>query len=200
MGSTSPHEERGWLKDYFGRAFRENWNLLSLVTGLIVTAIGRFLDPPPADTNFGAFLKFLVILFLAIGVYFLHQWRRASDATLWLVVTLVSWVAVFASVMVYFSLESSWTVPYSGHRVVIGSSYTQTGQAFVSKHPDMALEDVVMHFAGDTERIWTRESLNTRRTSLGMLYLLCGMLSTTAMAAAVQLVYCRSLSPEPRGG
>jgi hypothetical protein len=178
------------VKTFFGRIFRENWNLLAPAGGLVVSVVGSFLKPPPEEASFRPFLLFLVILWLAVGVYFLHGWRRPKDARLWLVVTLLSWVAVFSFVQLYFHLEKSWMSQYNGHPVIIGSEYTPKGQEHVSKYPDRSVERVIMDFIGDREMIWTRESLNQRRTWLGGLYLLCGMFITTAMTAAVQLIYC----------
>jgi hypothetical protein len=180
---------------------QENWNLLAPVAGWIVSIIGSFLNPPPTGTNFKAFLYVLIVLWTALMLFFLYRWRQGSDAHRWGIATFVSFVLVCISVVWYFHLENTWTASVGGRSIIVGKEYTDRARAWIENHPDLPVEELIADFGGEknVEMIWTKHSLDLRRTLMGALYLLCGTLLTTAVMAGTQLVYCVRRSGEGGG-
>jgi len=189
MTNSLSHKKPDKIKSQLGK-IRENWNLLSAVAVLIITAIGKFLRPPPADTNIRSFLVFIVPLWVVMMLYFIFRWNKKKDAQMWLIVTLLSVIVICPCVIYYFHIERSWTAQYAGRKVITGSVYTERGEKYRKEHPDKSIKDIITDAAGKIEQIWTEDSINQRRTWMGIHYLFCGLLITTAMMAGTQIIYC----------
>jgi hypothetical protein len=95
-----------------------------------------------------------------------------------------------ASFFGYQLLAARWTTNYNGGTLLVGSVYTPQGREYHTKNPNLPFEDLVMHFAGQVEKIWTRESLQQRRLLLAALYVLAMPLFTVCIMSIVQALHC----------
>jgi hypothetical protein len=186
--STKPNLPRDLLEN-----LQQNWNLLSPVAGWIIGIIGGFLNPPPTNANYKGLLFVVVLLWTAGTLYFLRRWNRAADARRWALVTFLSLVTMVAAVAGYFHLESSWTARVDlDKRTTVGidDDLTEDGKNWKKKNPGQSDEEMIKYFGGKIEDIWRPDTRNRRATWMGVAYVLCGALTTTALGAGLQVVYC----------
>jgi hypothetical protein len=195
----TPPTEPNPLKDLLEK-FKQNWNLLSPLAGWIIAIISGFLNPPPTNANYKGLLYVIVLLWTAGMLYFLRQWNRATDAWRWVVLTSLCLVAMVVAVPGYFHLESSWTAPIDlNKRASIGNDddLTEYAKNWKQKYPEKSAKDLIDDFGGNIELIWKPDTRTRRATWMGVAYVLCGALITTALAAGLQVLYC--LGPSGRG-
>jgi hypothetical protein len=81
---------------------------------------------------------------------------------------------------------------FQGQQLVIigGDSYTAHGREYHEQNPHLPPERLVMDFAGQVEKIWTRESLVQRRLLLAGLYVLAMPIFTISLMSIVQAIHC----------
>jgi hypothetical protein len=90
----------------------------------------------------------------------------------------------------YQRLLYAWTGEYYGRLMVVGTELTPAGRAYLDKHPDMPLNRLLEDFVGRPEDIWTRRSINQRRTTVAAVYVSCLPLFTVSVIAVVQALRC----------
>jgi hypothetical protein len=183
---------------------RASWWLLAQSTIWIAAVIAGFMLPPPVGTVeetkvWVRFAQFVITVLIGLFVLAELRWNRKKDSLGWgslSALFLVLGTAVFFS---YQFFAARWTAPYSNQRVVIGDTFTQLGGQYHRENPNLTMEDLVMHYAGHIEKIWTRESLQQRRVLLAGLYILAMPLFTICIMSIVQAMQCAaSSSPRKR--
>lgn len=92
-------------------------------------------------------------------------------ARYWYLRSFVSLLGVFL-LLGYFWVYSSRTVAYGGERKIAGTLLTPHAQKHLQGNPDLSSEELLLHYAGKTEDVWTADSLQESRLLLGGMYTL----------------------------
>lgn len=180
-----------WLKQA-----RKQGGLLIQAAIWVIGILGGFLLPPPVGGDSGdvrvwvrlaQFVITIFVGFLVLGAYF---WNQKKHTIRWAAASFVALLLATTAFFGYQFFSDAWTVRYNSQKVVIGRTFTALGEANRQKDPgitnDVLLEDV----AGAVEKIWTVESIRTRRLMLAGTYLVCMPLFTIALIAVIQAISC----------
>ncbi len=184
-------ENKKWLQQA-----RKSWLVLAQGGLWIGAMVGGFLLPPPIGVLGGdekiwlRFGQFVIAMVLGLVFFVARRWKLRRHALRWwggAVVFLAIGVAAFFR---YQQLTLAWTSRYLGQRMVVGSVYTPQGLSYTKKNPGISGDDLIFDFAGVTEDIWTRESIDRRRLLLAATYVSCLPLFTLCLISVVQASQC----------
>ena len=187
-------------KEWLGQA-RKGWLVLAQGALWVAGILGSFLLPPPVGISASEEKVWLrlgqFIIAVVLGLVFLasRRWHQPRHALWWSGGAVVFLALALAAFFRYQQLTLAWTASYAGQKVVVGSVLTPSGQADMQKNPGISLEDLVMDFAGETDAIWTPDSINHRRLVLAGVYVLCLPLFTICLIAVVQAIACAGKMP-----
>ena len=184
-------EPRQWLNQT-----RKNWMVLTQGALWLAGILGGFLLPPPvgvsaSDEKIWLRLgQFIIAVVLGLVFFAARRWNQPRHALRWGGVALLFLAISVAAFFRYQQMTLAWTADYVGDKVVIGSVYTAQGLSYTDKNPKISSEDLVFDFAGKTQEIWTRDSINRRRLILAATYVSCLPLFTICLIAVVQAIQC----------
>ena len=182
---------RRWLQQA-----RKSWLPLAQGGVWLGGILGGFLLPPPvgvsaADEKIWLRLgQFILAVILGLVFFAARRWRLPRHALRWCAAALLFLVLAVGAFFRYQQLTLAWTGNYAGLKVVIGSAYTSQGKSYAEKNPKISRDDLIFDFAGKTEDIWTRDSIDRRRLLLAATYVSCLPLFTICLIAVVQAVQC----------
>lgn len=180
-------ENRRWLQ-----GTRKNWLWLAQGALWLGGIVGAFLLPPPAgvwgrdDKTWLRLGQFIVAVILGLEILAARRWNRPRDAIWWGGVALVALALGVGAFFRYQELTLAWTAHYAGARVVTGSEFTAQGRAYTTVNPGLSTSELIFDFAGRTDEVWTRESIDRRRLALAAHYVACLPLFTICLLAVVQ--------------
>ena len=186
------------LADWLSRN-RKILSLLLQASASILAVVGTFLAKPPeaeaagpSPTNVSR-----VIVGVLIGVIFVLAitYRKKRHTMGWLLASvglICLGVVVF---LTYLFLFSSWTCRYVNARVVVGRTWTPDAALEIQRersesHHELSCEDLILRFAGQTERIWNPSEIETRRVILIGLYLTVVAPFAAGMVSIIQAIQC----------
>ena len=158
--------------------------------------LGGFLLPPPVGVSASGekiwlrLGQFILAVVLGLVFFAARRWKQRRHALRWCAAALVFLALAVAAFFRYQQLTLAWTGNYAGQKVVIGTAYTAQGVAYTAENPKMSCDDLVFDFAGKTEDIWTRDSINRHRLLLAATYVSCLPLFTICLIAMVQAIQC----------
>src|SRR5882672_4711748 len=184
-------ENKKWVQEA-----RKSWLVLAQGGLWVGGILGGFLLPPPVgvsaeDEKIWLRLgQFIIAVVLGLVFFAARRWSQRRHALWWgggALVFLIIAVAVFFR---YQQLTLAWTGHYVGQKVVIGSVYGPQGLSYTQKNPMISCDELIFEFAGATENIWTRESINRRRLILAATYVSCLPLFTICLISVVQSIQC----------
>jgi hypothetical protein len=183
----SRSENRRWLQQA-----RKSWLLLTQGVLWVGSILGGFLLPPPvgvsaADEKTWLRLgQFIVAVVLGLEILAARRWNQPRHSFRWGAVALLALVIGVAAFFRYQQLTLAWTANYAGGKVVVGAEFTRQGLAYTEANPKISTDELIFNFAGKTEEIWTRESMDRRRLVLAATYVSCLPLFTICLIAVVQ--------------
>jgi hypothetical protein len=186
-------EIKRWLQ-----SSRKSWLVLTQGGLWIAGILGGFLLPPPVGVSASDEKIWLrlgqFIIAVVLGLVFLagRKWNQPRHSLRWGGAALLFLAFAVAAFFRYQQLTLSWTANYAGDRVVTGSTFTPQGLAYTQKNPNISGDELINDFAGKTDEIWARESINHRRLILAATYVSCLPLFTICLIAVVQAVQCSS--------
>ena len=186
---------------------RKNWLPLAQGGLWIGGILGGFLLPPPIGISVGEEKIWLrlgqFIIAVVLGLVFLaaRRWDRQRYSLRWGGSALLFLAVAIAAFFRYQQLTLAWTGTYDGDKVVIGSELTEQGRAYVSANPKLSTDKLIYNFTGNTEQIWTRDSIYHRRLALAATYVSCLPLFTICLMSVVQALHLprRLKKPAKRG-
>ena len=194
-------ENQRWLQQT-----RKSWLALTQGAVWLGGILGGFLLPPPvgvsaSDEKIWLRLgQFIIAVVLGLVFFAARRWRQRRHGLRWCAAALLFLALAVAAFFRYQQLTLAWTGNYSGERVVIGSAYTAQGVSFCEKNPKISCDELIYHFAGETENIWTRDSINRRRLLLAATYVSCLPLFTICLMAVVQAIQCGGGAARKKAG
>jgi hypothetical protein len=182
------------------KRLQSTWIILVQVTIWIAAVIAGFLIPPPVGTmderqiwvRFAQFFITIIIGFLLLAML---RWKRKKDAIAWAGVSLVFLVLSTTSFFSYQLFAARWSAKYNNESVVIGSTYSPAAREYHNQNPNLTPDDLIMHYAGSLEKIWTRESLQQRRLLLAAMYVVAMPLFTVCLMSILQAIQCATPPP-----
>ncbi|HVR37110.1 MAG TPA: hypothetical protein VMS21_14805 [Methylomirabilota bacterium] len=182
---------------------RKSWGLLAQAAVWVLGILGGFLLPPPAGVDAGdgqsllRLAQFVATIVIGLILIAGHRWRLRRHAGRWATLSGLLLLLGLFSILGYQHLAGTWTASYLDDRVVVGAEFTEQGARHAAAHPELSTSDLVFEFAGNTENIWTAESIRQRRLILAVLYLGNVPLFTVCLMAMVQALFC--LQPRQKG-
>jgi Zn-dependent protease with chaperone function len=160
--------------------------------------LGGFLLPPPAGISTGEekmwlrLGQFIIAIILGLVFFAVQRWSQPKHAFKWCGVGVLFLFLAIGAFFRYQQIRIAWTENYNGENIVIGSVLTPQGRSALDENPKISGNDLLANFAGATENIWTRESINNRRLVLAATYISCLPLFTICLIAVVQAIQCGS--------
>jgi hypothetical protein len=182
------------VQDFLKRA-RQTWLLLAQSTIWVAGVIVGFLLPPPAGTAeesqiWVRFAQFVITIVIGMVLLAALRWKRKKDAFVWGGLSLLCLLLGTAAFFGYQLFAARWTALYHTEPVLIGSVYTDFGRTYHEQNPRFPPARLIEDFAGQVEKIWTRESIQQRRLLLAMMYVLAMPLFTLCIMSIVQAIQC----------
>jgi hypothetical protein len=174
---------------------QKSWVMLAQAAAWVAGVIAGFLLPPPVGTPdesqvWVRFAQFVITVVIGVVLLAALRWKRKKDVFGWGAISLLFLFLGSATFFGYQFFATRWTTTYHKQRVVIGDVYTAGGREYHEQHQNLPPEGLVMDFAGDVEKIWTRESLAQRRLLLAAMYVLAMPLFTVCVMSIVQALHC----------
>ena len=196
----SHSESTSWVQQS-----RKSWLVLTQGALWLGGIFGSFLLPPPVGVSASDEKIWLrlgqFIIAVVLGLVFLagRRWNQPRHSLRWGAAALLFLALAVTAFFYYQQLTLNWTCSYVGDKVVIGSTYTPQGLSYTQKNPNISRDDLIFDFSGETDKIWTRESINHRRLILAATYVSCLPLFTICLIAVVQAVQCSGRTAKRRG-
>jgi hypothetical protein len=182
-----PQSLASWLQQA-----RKDWATLAQIGVLVLGIIGGFLLPPPVgieDRENKIWLRlaqFTIAVSVGLVAIAGRKWNRKKDGAKWWLVSLLFFVFSISAFFQYQNLTSKYTCIYSGKVLVVGSAYAPMGEHHVAKNPGISCQQLVFDFAGSTEKIWTKNSIDQNRLLLAATYISCLPLFTICIIGLIQ--------------
>jgi TIR domain-containing protein len=83
------------------------------------------------------------------------------------------------------SIQRRCTLQYDGRAVLIGTELTDLGQRYRSINPQLPIEELLRDASGDSETVWTRQSISRCRVTMSWTYFLWLPLLIVSVVSAV---------------
>ena len=183
----SRSETSRWLQ-----SARKSWLTLTQGALWVGGTLGTFLLAPPAgvsaaDEKIWLHVgQFIMAVVLGLVILAARRWHQPQHSLRWGAVALFSLAIAVTAFFGYQQLTQVWTATYDQGRTVVGAEFTQQGRAYAEANPKISTDELVFDFSGNTEEIWTRESIHRRRLMLAATYVICLPLFTICLIAVVQ--------------
>ena len=173
---------------------RQRWAVLVEAGAWIFTVIATFILEPPLglspneNKTWKAFAKFITIILTAFVFVTAQLWGAKRYRRRWLLASVIFSLALLGSFFLYQTLQANWTCSYFGDSKVIGAELTIKGKDYLSKNPGASCEVLLQDFIGNTDDVWTKESLDRRRFALTLSYMACISLASCTVLSTLQAV------------
>ena len=180
------------ISNWVGSA-RKYWAVLASSAAFIVSLVSGFLQPTGVSAEErGVLLRFApVVVTFVIGLVFLIAQRidQKKHAAWWVIGTVIAFALFIAAFFAYRNYVYTRTCDYDKERVIIGTSYTPRGTAYVNNHPGITCGGLLEDFAGQAVDVWTTESINESRRFRDITYITCVVLFAVSFLALGQALY-----------
>jgi hypothetical protein len=179
---------------------RRRWPALLAAAGIAAAGIvGALLTQPAAlagtESRTRAVLASLASAGIAAAVIVpLTARRRYSSRGIAVAATAIALVLGLAAYIAGASIQRQCTVQYDGRAVLIGTELTQLGLDYRRRYPQQPIEELLRDASGETETVWTRQSIARCRVTLSATYFLWLPLLIVSLVGAVLAVPAGKLS------
>ena len=187
---------QNWLKDT-----KATWALITQFAVFILGVVGSFLLPPPGWASSGdntivvRLAQFIVAVLVGLIFLLIQKWNKKKHVGRWALFAILFLTLSVSAFFAYQHFLDVRTCPYARQTVVIGTEYTEHGRTYVKDNPGSTCTGLLEDFAGETEDIWTKDSINKSRYILAGLYILNLPLFTICLIAVVQALACSQAKP-----
>ena len=186
----------------FVQGSQKSWLLLVQATVWIAAVIATFLVAPPVGTAaenqlWVRFGQFVITIFVGLLALVSFRWNRKKDTLPWAASATAFLILGTVAFFSYQILSLRWTADYSGDRVVVGSTFTQEAADYLKAHPTLTNADLINHYTGKIQKIWTRQSIDMRRILLAGIYVLTMPLFAICIISLLQAIHCATIE-KPR--
>ena len=155
------------------------WKELTLLSVWLSSVIGVYVIPLPSWTfsaETSVFYSRFILLFATIiaGFLVLFTFRNKNIST-WKWLTIAFFIPLVFSYLIYSIQRERKTLPYDGKDVVIGDVRIPNNPLDILEKKgsfSVAPGDILKHVHGESERIWTKKSIDRNRIALMLMYTL----------------------------
>lgn len=176
---------------------KNRWNHLTDLSAWLGLSIWSFWREPPvystqASTQLGSFGQFFLTLAVGLMAIPVFRYRQRQHTGGWSIVAVVLFLMTPGAYFLNDWCVTTWTCPYSASRVVVGpdAARTKHGIEYMDEYPDKTCEQIVWDHAGKVEEVWKKDSIETRRLTLDILYVAFLPLFAGSMICVIQASYC----------
>lgn len=183
---------------------KKTWGFVTQFAVFIFGILGSFLLPPPGwattsgDQTVVRLGQFVVAVLVGLIFLLVQRWNKKQHVARWVVFTVVFLVLSVAAFFAYQYFLDTRTCRYADQTVVIGTRYTEQAQLYVVEKPNATCTSLLEDAAGQSDDIWTKDSINNSRYVLASIYILNLPLFTICVISVVQAVYCGSREKRKR--
>jgi hypothetical protein len=170
-----------------------------------VSIVASFLVPPPViattrggDGAWSGLSQFVVAITVGLLFVPMRLWKTRRFLWAWWGIALASFALSITSFLLYNHWIGCWLASYDGELVVIGSTLTDHARIRQAELRLTTAEDLLMAYAGRSEEIWTRGSIEVRRQTLAIGYILSLPLFTASILSMLQALACVKASNATR--
>jgi hypothetical protein len=157
------------------------------------------LAPRPAEAQWRLVAQGLSVLSLVAMLVPVTYFRQPRHRVGWTIAAAISallgaWLGD-AVIPRHMQRIDDWTCRYNGRRVIVGrgDALMLEGSRYMSRNPGQTCDGMIKDFAGSVEEIWSKASIDARRSQLANVYLPLPatmgcllMIVTQAIAVAMQ--------------
>ena len=168
--------------------------MLLAVTGTGAAALAAALLTQPAALAPGesrtraAFAALASAGIVAGAVIPLTARRRTSTRGVAVVAAAIALVLGLTAFVSSASIQRQCTLQYDGRAVLIGTELTALGLEYRRLNPQLPIEEILRDSRGDTETVWTRQSIDRCRVTMAWTYFLWLPLLIVSLVGAVLAV------------
>lgn len=180
---------------------KKQWNLLTELSAWAALVIVGFWQGPPASTPvsttpLGSFGHFVLTLAVGLMVIPASRYRQRRHTKPWVMAAATLVVLTSVAYFLHDWYATAWSCPYVRSRVVVGpdTALTEHAKEYKVNHPNLTCAQIVWDYAGNVEEIWTKDSIEKRRLTLGVLYVAFLPLFAGSMICVIQARYCGTCS------
>ena len=188
--------------DQWRRAVVSRWKgLTQMATWLLSVVVGFVVIRPPAispreDNAVPAQVVQLIIVVL-VGVFFIfaNRLNQRAHVKWWAIVSVLSLMVGVVILVAYFSYVLQHSVPYRDGRLIKGEAYLSDAIDHKARYREevggnITDEQLVMDFAGDTDRIWDKQERLGRWRWVAFLFTAAVPLLALCILSLLQAFYC----------
>jgi|GEM_PF-4808921 len=155
------------------KQLKNAWKEITLLSAWIASVAGSFVIPLPAwagSSNISSFyLKFIIFFATIVAGFLVLYTYRNKNLKLWFKLSILFFALLTLSIVGYYYSRATKTLPYSSIEVIIGNDRIENDPLTdLEEKGNLPLEreEIMRHFQGESERVWTRKSINTNKIIL----------------------------------
>jgi hypothetical protein len=177
-----------------------HWPTLLAAAGIGAAAIGAaFLTQPAAlagseSRTRAAFASLASAGIAAAVIIPLTGRRRYSSRGIAVAGAAIALVLGLVAFIAGASIQRRCTLQYDGRAVLIGTELTQVGRDYRRLYPQQPVDELLRDAGGQTETVWTRQSISRCRVTMSWTYFLWLPLLIVSVVGAVLAVPAGKLS------
>lgn len=153
---------------------RRRWVAVSAVA--LTAAAAAALAPPEAllgsPLTRRPFAALVAAAIAAVAAVPAGLGRHVGRRALWVAVAAIALAAGAGAYVGFGALLRACTADYNGRAVIIGTTLNDTGAAYAAGNPGLTRDELLFDAAGSPERVWTRDSIDRCRATVGATYFL----------------------------
>jgi hypothetical protein len=174
------------------------WVRLTQIAVWIVGIASGFFLPPPTPYGSANFSYYKLALFLTaviVGLLLIPMKNRSrrSHTKEWISLTIVMVLGVCGILYSYSTVRNSTTFRYEGN-VYVKGQYTNGAQAYLAHYSGMTDSSLLLDAAGQSDLVWTPESVETNTLQLSGLYVAGVACLTICMLSLLQSLKCQHVN------
>jgi hypothetical protein len=178
----------------FSERLKKNWNILSQLGLWIMGIIGTFWLPPPVSPadptdNDLFFARFVATIIVGLMIVLAWQWGKKRFVWRWWLIALLALILSVVAFLAYKKYRNDWTC-LNGSEVVVTGTLTAQAQKNLSDPKCSSTCSDLIKCLGTPDDVWTKESTDSRRLYLTILYVGALPLFIIAFISVVQAIYC----------
>jgi hypothetical protein len=152
---------------------KKSWKEMTLLGAWIASVAGSFIIPLPSwsgSTNISSFyLKFIVFFATVVSGFLVLYTFKNKRIKNWYKLSIVSFILLTISIVGYYYARETLTLPYEGVEIVIGNERIENdplSKLEVMKNISLDNNEIMRHFQGVSQKVWTTDSINQNRIVL----------------------------------
>lgn len=174
---------------------QKTWKELTLISAWITTVASPFVLPLPSWSNSSivsaSYVKFIIFFATIIaGFLVLHTYKNKNMKS-WYKYSISFFILLTICFISYSYIRESKTLPYEGNDVIIGNERVENDPLTKLENSgkfNLNDEEILKYVQGNSEKIWTKKSINTNKNILISLLVLIYTLTASLIISFCNLL------------